>query len=88
VWSAWVLVGVASPARAGSVMAELSGGGTMRTWTAQGDMELRKDETFLTLGYTGARIGTEADLVHQLSTGLDHALSERWLLSGVLQVGP
>ncbi|HEX8436781.1 hypothetical protein [Archangium sp.] len=74
-------------ARAGSVMAEASVGGSQRTWTLLGDVELRQDETFLTLGYTGARTQSDTALSHQLSAGVDHALGEHWLLSGLLNVG-
>ncbi|PTL76097.1 hypothetical protein [Vitiosangium sp. GDMCC 1.1324] len=77
----------ASEARAGSVMAEGSAGGSLRTWTLLGDVELRKDETFLTLGYTGTRTQSETALSHQLSAGVDHALNEHWLLSGLVNVG-
>ncbi len=89
-WTAlgmWVLLGLAPPARASSAMTELSAGGDVFTWTLMGDVELRRDETFLTLGYTGARLGSDADLSHLLSAGVDQALSEHWLLSGVLTVG-
>jgi hypothetical protein len=72
---------------AGSVMAEATAGGSLRTWTLLGDLELRKDETFLTLGYTGARTGSDTALSHQLSAGVDHAPSEHWLLSGLVNVG-
>lgn len=78
---------VAPEARAGSVMAEGSVGGTLRAWTLLGDVELRKNETYLTLGYGGTRTGSETALSHQLSAGVDHALSEHWLLSGVINVG-
>lgn len=71
----------------GSVMAEATAGGSLRTWTLLGDLELRKDETFLTLGYTGARTQSDTALSHQLSAGVDHALSEHWLLSGLFNVG-
>ena len=68
-------------------MAEMSAGGSLRTWSLLGDVELRKDETFLTLGYTGARTESDTALSHQLSSGVDHALSEHWLLSGLVNVG-
>lgn len=77
----------ASPAHAGSLLAEASAGGSQRTWTLLGDVELRKDETFLSLGYLGARTRSDTALSHQLSAGVDHALSEHWLLSGVVNVG-
>lgn len=86
-WSAGALLLAAPEARAGSVMAEVSAGGSLRTWSLLGDVELRKDETFLTLGYTGARTESDTALSHQLSTGVDHALSEHWLLSGLVNVG-
>lgn len=76
-----------SAAHAGSVMAEFSAGGSFRTWSLLGDIALREDETFLTLGYTGARTQSDTALSHQLSAGVDHALSEHWLLSGVLTGG-
>jgi hypothetical protein len=68
-------------------MAEASAGGGLRTWTLLGDLELRRDETFLTLGYTGARTRSDTALSHQISAGVDHALSEHWLLSGLVSVG-
>jgi hypothetical protein len=77
----------APEAHAGSVMAEVSAGASQRTWALLGDVELRKDETFLTLGYTGARLESDTALSHQLSSGVDHALSEHWLLSGLINVG-
>jgi len=86
--TACALLLTASEARAaGSVMAEVSAGGSQRTWALLGDVELRKDETFLTLGYTGARTESDTALSHQLSSGVDHALSEHWLVSGLLNVG-
>jgi hypothetical protein len=82
-----LLLAPLSARAAGSVMAEASAGGRQRTWTLLGDVELRKDETFLTLGYTGARLQSDTALSHQLSAGVDHALTEHWLLSGLLNVG-
>ncbi|MFY0566144.1 hypothetical protein ACN28E_20215 [Archangium lansingense] len=87
IWSAWALLLTASEARAGAVMAEVSAGGSMRTWALLSDVELHKDETFLTLGYTGARMESDTALSHQLSVGVDHALSEHWLLSGLVNGG-
>ncbi len=85
--SALALLLAPPSAHAGSVMAEASAGGRQRTWTLLGDVELREDETFLTLGYTGARTESDTALSHQLSAGVDHALNEHWLLSGLLNVG-
>ncbi|KFA94678.1 hypothetical protein [Archangium violaceum] len=82
------LLWLAAPeAHAGSVMMEASAGASQRTWALLGDVELRKDETFLTLGYSGARLESDTALSHQLSSGVDHALSDHWLLSGLVNVG-
>jgi hypothetical protein len=85
--SVLLLALLAPRAHAGSVMAEVSAGNSYRTWTLLGDLALREDETFLTVGYTGARTGSGTALSHQLSAGVDHAFSEHWLLSGLVNVG-
>ena len=86
-----VLLGlwVASVARAagGSVQAEANVGGAQSAWTLLGDVELRRDETFLALGYAGARLSSDEALSHQVSVGVDHGLSEHWLVSGLLTGG-
>ena len=82
-----LLLGSVAHAGGGSVMAEASAGGEQRTWTVLGDVEVRRETTFLTLGYAGARPGREESVTHQLSAGVDHGLNEHWLLSGVLNGG-
>lgn len=70
-----------------SVMAEGSAGGPQSSWTVLGDVELHPDTTFLTLGYTGVHTLIDDALSHQLSGGVDHALNDHWLLSGLLTGG-
>ena len=80
-WGAWAAGG------SSALMAEASAGGTQRTWTVLGELELRRDRTFLNVGYTGVRTTEDDALSHQLSAGVDHALTEHWLLSGLLTGG-
>ena len=42
---------------------------------------------FLTFGYSGLRPEPGTAASHQLSLGVDHSLSEHWLLSGSAIVG-
>jgi hypothetical protein len=77
----------ALPARAATLIAELSASREYRAWTLLGDVELRENATFLTFGYSGQRPGTGTAATHQLSLGADHALSDHWLLSGSLIAG-
>jgi hypothetical protein len=83
------LLGVlaALPARAGSVLAEVSASPEAWAWSLLGDVEVRQEETFLTLGYNGTLAGEDAAPSHQLSLGVDHALGVHWLVSGALSVG-
>ncbi len=87
VTGALLLVLTAVPARANAVSLELSTSRDTRAWSLLGDVTLKQDETFLTLGYTGARPepGTAAN--HQLSVGVDHAPSLHWILSALATVG-
>ncbi|WP_224245578.1 hypothetical protein [Hyalangium gracile] len=77
----------ALPAPAASLTAELSASQDSRALTLLGDVELREEETFLTFGYSGLRPEPDTAASHQLSLGVDHALSEHWLISGSLLVG-
>ena len=77
----------ALPVHAATLIAELSAGRDARAWTLLGDVELRENATFLTFGYSGLRPGPDTALTHQLSLGVDQALSDHWLLSGSLIAG-
>lgn len=77
----------ALPARAATVLAEVSANRDFRAWTLLGDVELRPEETFLTLGYSGARPESGTAPSHQLSLGVDQALGTHWLVSGALSLG-
>ncbi|HYH95220.1 hypothetical protein [Hyalangium sp.] len=74
----------ALPARAATLIAELSASQDSRAWTLLGDVELREDSTFLTFGYSGLIPGPDTAPTHQLSLGVDQALSDHWLVSGGL----
>jgi hypothetical protein len=77
----------ALPARAATLIAELSASKEARAWTLLGDVELRENATFLTFGYSGLRSEPGTAASHQLSLGVDQALSDHWLVSGSLLVG-
>jgi hypothetical protein len=77
----------ALPAPAATLIAELSASRDSRAWALLGDVELRESETFLTFGYSGLRPESGTAASHQLSLGVDHALSSRWLVSGAVLVG-
>lgn len=77
----------ALPAHAATLIAELSASRDSRAWTLLGDVELRENETFLTFGYSGLRPEPDIAASHQLSLGVDHALSEHWLVAGSVLVG-
>lgn len=77
----------ALPARAATLIAELSASKQARAWTLLGDVELRENATFLTFGYSGLRSESSTAASHQLSLGVDQALSDHWLLSGSLLAG-
>ncbi len=76
-----------APARANAVSLELSTSRDYRAWSLLGDVTLKEDETFLTLGYTGARPEPGTAASHQLSVGVDHAPSLHWILSGMATLG-
>jgi hypothetical protein len=77
----------ALPAGATTLVAEVSASRDYRAWALLGDVELSQDETFLTFGYAGARPEPGTAPTHQLSLGVDHALSPNWLVSGLINVG-
>jgi hypothetical protein len=77
----------ALPAQATTLTAELSASKEYRALALLGDVELRKDTTFLTFGYSGVHPGPDTALTHQLSLGVDHALSDHWLISGSVLAG-
>lgn len=84
-WGLGLLLAVgALPAHAATLIAELSAGKEARAWALLGDVELRENATFLTFGYSGLRSAPDTAATHQFSLGVDHALSERWLVSGSL----
>jgi hypothetical protein len=74
-------------ARATSLTTELSASRDSRALTLLGDVELRENATFLTFGYSGLRPEPGTAASHLLSVGVDHALTEHWLVSGSAQVG-
>jgi hypothetical protein len=87
-WGLCLLVALGTlPAHAATLIAELSASKEARAWTLLGDVELRENSTFLTFGYSGLRSETGTATSHQLSLGVDQALSDHWLLSGSLLVG-
>lgn len=75
------------PARAGTLVAEASASRDFWAWALLGDVELREAQTFLTFGYSGARPEPGTSPSHQLSLGVDHAVSTHWLVSGLVNVG-
>jgi len=81
-----LLVLGAVPAQAGTLVAEVSASQDFRAWALLGDVELSQDETFLTFGYSGARTEPGTAPNHQLSLGVDHAVSTHWLVSGMVNV--
>ncbi len=82
----WLVLGP-TPARANAVSLELSTSRDYRAWSLLGDVTLKEDATYLTLGYTGARPEPGTAASHQLALGVDHALSSRWLVSGMVTLG-
>ena len=66
---------------------EVSAGRGYRAWSLLGDVALREDTTFLTLGYTAARPEAGTAATHQLSAGVDHVLGEHWLVAASASVG-
>ncbi|WP_164018428.1 hypothetical protein [Pyxidicoccus trucidator] len=66
---------------------EASAGRGYRAWSFLGDVELREDTTFLTLGYTAARPEAGTAPTHQLSLGVDHLLGTHWLVSATASLG-
>lgn len=77
----------ARPAQALTLSTELGASKDYRALTLLGDVELRENTTFLTFGYSGVRPGPDTALTHQLSLGVDHALSDHWMLSGSVAAG-
>ncbi|WP_224360334.1 hypothetical protein [Hyalangium versicolor] len=77
----------ALPAGATTLTAEVSATQDSRALTLLGDVELSKETTFLTFGYSGLRPQPDTAASHQLSAGLDHAFNLHWLVSGSLLVG-
>ncbi|MCP3145172.1 hypothetical protein [Pyxidicoccus xibeiensis] len=81
----------AAPARAGAgdvtASTEVSAGRDFRAWSLLGDVELRDDATFLTVGYTVARPEKGTAPTHQLALGVDQALGDHWLVSASASVG-
>ena len=69
-----------------SASTEFSAGRGFRAWSLLGDVELRRDSTFLTLGYTAARPEAGTALTHQLSLGADHLLGDHWLVAAMASV--
>jgi hypothetical protein len=87
-WGLCLLVALgALPAHTATLIAELSASQQARAWTLLGDVELRENATFLTFGYSGMRPEPDTAASHQLSLGVDQALSDHWLLSGSVLVG-
>jgi hypothetical protein len=74
----------ALPATAATLTAELSASKDTRALALLGDLELSKEQTFLTFGYSGLRPQPDTAVSHQLSLGLDHALNNHWLVSGTV----
>jgi|GEM_PF-2037372 hypothetical protein len=70
-----------------SASVEVSAGGGYRAWSLLGDVELREDTTFLTLGYTAARPGAGTATTHQFSLGGDHLVGRHWQVSAAASVG-
>lgn len=81
------LAASALPAHAATLITELSASKDYRAVALLGDVELRQDTTFLTFGYSVVRPGQDTALTHQFSLGVDHALSDHWLLSGSFLAG-
>jgi hypothetical protein len=86
-WASLLLLLGTLPVQAATLVAELSASQDFRAWTLLGDVELRQDETFLTFGYAGVRPEPGTSPSHQLSLGVDHALSTHWFVSGLVNVG-
>jgi hypothetical protein len=87
-WGLCMLVALgALPAQAATLIAELSASQQARAWTLLGDVELRENATFLTFGYSGMRPEPGTAASHQLSLGIDQALSDHWLFSGAVLFG-
>ncbi|EAU67250.1 hypothetical protein [Stigmatella aurantiaca] len=87
-WGLALLLALGAPqGHAGTVLAEVSATPEAQAWTLLGDVEVRQDETFLTLGYNGTLPEQDTAPSHQLSVGVDHALSLHWLVSGSLSLG-
>ncbi|MCP3098610.1 hypothetical protein LZ198_06940 [Myxococcus sp. K15C18031901] len=70
-----------------TVAMEATGGRDYRAWSLLGDVELRADSTFLTLGYLGTRPEPGTPPSHVLTVGVDQSLGLHALLSAALQVG-
>ena len=70
-----------------SASVEVCAGGDSRAWSLLGDVELREDTTFLTLGYTAARPGAGTATMHPFSLGGDHLVGPHWQVSAVASVG-
>jgi hypothetical protein len=86
-WGLTLLLALgALPARAGTLVAEVSASRDFRAWALLGDVELSQDETFLTFGYSGVRPEPGTAPSHQLSLGVDHSISTHWLVSGMVNV--
>lgn len=86
-------------ALAGSVSTEVTAGRGYLALNVTGDIELRPDETFLTLCYGMARsppIQSQTSALppvtprpaHLLCAGVDHALSPHWIGSVLFQLSP
>jgi hypothetical protein len=98
IWAAFAAL-VALPASATSVSSEVSAGKGIFAFNLLGDIELRPDETYLTLSYglSKAPLVESSTLEgvpplnpaasHLLSVGADHALSRSWMLTGGASFG-
>ncbi len=79
---------LAPKAHAHSASAEVTAGGGYFGLSLLGELELVKDQTFLTGGYAGARPSPYSVFAHLLTVGVDHALPSGWLLAANLSGGP
>ncbi|MBI3182229.1 MAG: hypothetical protein HYZ28_08805 [Myxococcales bacterium] len=100
-WALAVAALAGTVANAGAVSLETTLGRGYLAASLSGELELRAEETYLTLTYGFSKpprieAGTEATSVeplspvaqHQFGAGIDHALSRSWYLTGMLSASP
>jgi hypothetical protein len=84
------LLGVlcARAALAHSASADVTVGKGYFGLNAFGELELVADQTFLTLGYSGARPSPYSAFAHLVNAGVEHSAGDHLLLSATLSGGP